>query len=40
VLNIPPDNPDAATVEDGIPVANGTYNTAITIGSLGATYSF
>jgi len=40
VLNIPPDNPDAATVQDGIPVANGTYDTAITIGSLGATYSF
>ena len=40
VLNIPPDNPDAATVEEGIPVANGTYDTAITIGSLGATYSF
>jgi long-chain fatty acid transport protein len=40
VLNIPPDNPDSAEVREGDPVANGTYDTAITIGSLGATYFF
>jgi long-chain fatty acid transport protein len=40
VLNIPPECPDCSTVDAGDPVANGTYDTAITIGSLGATYSF
>jgi long-chain fatty acid transport protein len=41
VLNIVPKPPDyPATVEDGEPVANGTYDIAITIGSLGATYFF
>jgi long-chain fatty acid transport protein len=40
VLNIPPEDPEAARVEEGDPVANGTYEMAITIGSLGATYFF
>ena len=40
VLHVVPEPPYTATVEDGVQVANGTYDIAITIGSLGATYSF